>query len=311
MDLRNLAGESATPPPISYYPNSGSSRLDPRVDSQSRSDPSARMANQQPSPQSYKTPRDYQRAAPGYYDNVSRTPVAYESPSAPSGGVNRYDNTANSTPSRSAVSGYNDGNAIDVRRRNSIPRKQVGGTTHTPSASMTSASPKPAGFSAEGREQQAPPVPQHDMPLSQQARHQEYSPELQQYRSSPGQMHSKTPSTQQNIYGDSSYSPQSFRHDPPQSQRDGLPSQKTSRQGSPGVGQQYNYPYDTQSSSRRGDHSDYTRDGNPVGYVAPLSIPSRHAPRDPAKGPAAEDIVERAKTNTYDTEVIEKIAPGQ
>lgn len=306
-----LAGGSATPPPISYYPNSGSSRLDPRVDSHFQDDPSARIVNQSSSQQPYGTPRNYQRATPGYYDNASRPPMAAESRSAPPEDMNHYDSTANSTPSRGPGSGYNDGNTIDVRRRDSIPRKQIGNTTHTPSASVTSASPRSAGFPAEGRDQQAPPVPQHDLSLSQQARHQDDSAETQQYRSSPRKTHSKMPSTQKNRYDDSSYGSKSSMHDPQQLQRDGLSYQDASHQEVSGAGQQYTYPYETQSTSRRGEYSGYTSDGHHDGYVAPLSVPLKHASKDPARGPAAEDIVERAKTNTYDTEVIEKIAPGQ
>lgn len=225
--------------------------------------------------------------------------------------MSRYDNIANSTPSKSTSNRCNDDNNIDVRRRSSIPRKQIGSTTHTPSASVTSTSPKLAGFSAEGREQPAPPVPQHDMPLSQQARHQDYSPEPEQYRSSPTQAHSKMPSTQQNIYGDSSYRPTSAEHDPLKYQREGLPSRDVSRQGKSGAGREYSHPYETQSTSPLRDYSDYTPDVHHDSYVAPLYVRSKHTSKDPARGLAAEDIVERAKTNTYDTEVIEKIAPGQ
>jgi len=310
-NLRIVAGGSATPPPISYYPNSGLGRLDPRVDSRSRSDHGARMVNQQPSQQPYKPPHNYQRAAPGYYENTSRTPMAAENSSTWPEDTDDYDNTANSTPSRGPGSGYNDGNAIDVRRRNSIPRKQIGSTTHTPSASVTSASPRSAGFSAEGRDQQAPPVPQHDRPLSQQPRHLDYSADTQQYSSSPRQAHSKMPSTQNNRYGDSSYGPKPSRYDPQQLYRNGPPSQEASHQEISEAGQQYSHPHETQSTSGRGEYSDYTPDGHHDGYVAPLTIHPKHASKDAARGPAAEEIVERAKTNTYDTDVIERIAPGQ
>ena len=304
-----MAG-SATPPPISYYPDSGLGRLDPRVDSHPRNDPSIRMVNQSAPQQQYTSPTNYQRGGPGYYDHASRSPVAAEGSNMRPKDTGPYDHTAKSVPPRGSSNGYNENNDLDVRRRESIPRKQIGSSAHTPSSSVTSASPNTAGFPAQSRGQQAPPVPQHDMPLSQQSRYQDPSAATQQYSSSPRQAHHNMPSSQQSRYQDSTLGRQQYNYNPHQTQRDVPLSREGGNQEPSGAAQQYTHSRQRQSTTSRGEYSDYGSGEQQDGYVAPLAVRSKQTPRNMAREPAAEEILERAKTNTYDTEVIEKIAPG-
>ena len=73
--LTHLSLGGATPPPISYYPGSGSgsSRIDPRVDSPSRNDPTIRTVNQadqrQTSPYYGKQDTSAPQQNSGFYSN--------------------------------------------------------------------------------------------------------------------------------------------------------------------------------------------------------------------------------------------------
>lgn len=267
------------------------------------------MVNAPTPHQPYKTPNNYQRGGPGYYDKASRPPTAAEGLSARPKDVNRHDNTGGLVGGFDR--GHNDSNETDVRRRDSIPRKQVSTSGHTPSGSVTSGSPTTAWPSTESWDQQAPPVPQHYMPLSQQPRYQAPTAAPHQHSSSSRQTQSNVPSRQQDRHEEppprtssSTYKPQQLKHSMPHSQH-------ASHQDSPSPTQQYDHARSAQSPSQHEVHPDYALDRQYDGRVAPLAIRSKHASKNVARGPAPEDVVERAKTNTYDTEVIEKIAPGQ
>ena len=305
------AGASATPPPISYYPTSGSARLDPRVDSHPHNDPSIRMVDQPGSQQAFKSPTNYQRAGPGYYDSASRSPRTADNYRSRPQHASQYDSAGDATPVRSSSQDYNDNSDFNIRRRDSIPRKQIGSFAHTPSSSVTSTSPATAGFPTERRDQQAPPVPQHDRPISQQPGYQH--PPVATYEHNPSSRHADNniPSSPPRRSQKPQLQKQNSPYNPQQSPSAALSPRDPSLQHPVGAGQRSYYPRHTEDLTHNGEYLDGGSRTRQDEYVAPLAVHSKPRSRDVGRGPAAEEVVERAKTNTYDTEVIEKIAPGR
>ena len=305
------AGASATPPPISYYPTSGSARLDPRVDSHPREDPSIRMVDQPGSQQAFKSPTNYQRAGPGYYDSASRSLRNADKYRSRGQHASQYDSAGDTTPIRSSSQEYNDNPESNIGRRGSIPRKQVGSYAHTPSSSVTSTSPATAGFPTERRDQQAPPVPQHDKPLSQQLGYQHPSTATYEYNPSPryadNNMHSSPPGRPQKPRVQKQNSPYNSQQSPSTV----LSPRESSLQHPVGAGQRSTYPRHTEELTQDGEHLDGGSRTRQDEYVAPLAVRPKPRSRDEGRSPTAEEVVGRAKANTYDTEVIEKIAPGR
>ena len=313
--LRLVARGKPTSSPASYYPSSGSRTIDPRVDSPPRNDPGTRAVNQPASQQQYQLPSNYQRSGAGYYDNDSRSPTnAQGSPIRPRD-QNNNSPMVNSVPPRGSSSHYTDTDDSDIRRRDSIPRKQVGSSLHTPSTSVTSASASVPGAFPEAGDQQAPPVPQHDRPLSQQPRYHAPSASRQQYDASPQQAYDSAPSPQQAKYQEPKmetqnpyYGSQQTTFQPPATRQD-------TYQRSVEPAKQFSYPNQTGSSTRNGEYPNHgvraAKDRRQNDYVAPLAVRPKETTSSNARDLGGNEIVERAKTNTYDTEVIEKIAPGQ
>ena len=163
---------------------------------------------------------------------------------------------------------FNDVEGDGVRRRSSIPRKQVGSSGHTPTPTPAKPlqSPVSTSYNERSSNHSLPPLPKHDGYSRQH-------PAYEESRSTP--QYSQSP--QQPRYQSS----REFSH----------PSE---------VPQALNY--------NRGGTS-YEDNISPK---APPLFP-RAQPTSGGNAPnvAAQDIVHRAKTNTKDTEVIERIAPGK
>ena len=168
------------------------------------------------------------------------------------------------------VSGdLNDVDGDRVRRRSSIPRKQVGSSGHTPTP--TPAKPLQSTVSPSYNERSSnhslPPLPNTDEHTRQHPAYQESQP-TSQYSQSPKQ-----------------------------------PRYRSSRE--------YSHPSEVPQALNynRGGTSYENSTSSPK--APPLFPRAQPASGGNAPNIAAQDIVNRAKTNTKDTEVIEKIAPGK
>lgn len=192
-----------------------------------------------------------------------------------------------------------------MRRRDSIPRKQVGSSTHTPSASVTSTSPHVPGSFAEDVDLEAPPVPQHDRPLSQQ-------PEYQQYNTSPEQVYGHKPLPEHGRYQERALETRNHHG----------ASQQPPSQITPSRGARHQQPWEDANESTYSPSTEHRvqprefpgrgpKDQRGDDYIAPLAVRSKRASTDYAAQPSGNDVVERTNSNTYDTEVIEKVAPGK
>ena len=182
-----------------------------------------------------------------------------------------------SSPNPRVSGNFSDVDEAKAARRASIPRKQVGTSGHTPHSSITS-SPVSSNYPSQAPTQPPPPVPKHrDLPTEQ--------PAYQNLRSPTHESTSPQDSRYYNAYND----------DP----------QNTNRNAQ----QQYQEPSAVpQGLNYRGGNRDQSDDFQskapplfPRAEPVPKGLPSRSAP---------QDIVQRAQTNTKDTEIIEKIAPG-
>ncbi|KAL8822206.1 MAG: hypothetical protein Q9191_007053 [Dirinaria sp. TL-2023a] len=147
----NAGSDSAAPSPISYYSPSGPGRLDPRVDRHPQTGLGGQNVNRQKAHQ--------------------QLPSTYGSPSASAGGYSgRYDEQyqnapGSQVPTRGFSEDVDDAGERDRRRRDSIPRKQIGTSAQS---STSPVSRDTAGLPAQSPTQRGPPVPQHDVHLSQQ-----------------------------------------------------------------------------------------------------------------------------------------------
>ena len=216
------------------------------------------------------------------YEQPSRTPTAhqgYDQVLPRDSSANQgYGQASKSPTTNQRMSGvFSDVDEEKAARRASIPRKQVGTSGYAPSSSATS-SPVSANYSIQEPSQPPPPVPKH-------------------------QNH---PSQQQPAYQD---------------------AQSATTQRAPAQQSKYNNARNQPQYDTRNQHSQYqdpsvvppglnyngnSNQGNNSQSRAPPLVPrAHHASSGTATKPAAQDIVERAKTNTRDTEVIEKIAPGK
>ena len=269
------------------------------------------MIDQPGSPQAFKAPTNYQRAGPGYYDSASRSPRTADNYRSRPQHASQYDSAGDATPVRSSSQDYNDNSDFDIPRRDSIPRKQIGSFAHTPSSSVASTSPATAGFPTERRDQQAPPVPQHDRPLSQQPGSQHPSAATYEYNPSPrygdNNMHSSPPGRSQKPQWQKQNSP----YTPQQSPSAVFSPRESGLQHPVGAGQRSTYPRHAEESMQDGESLDGGSRTRQSEYVAPLAVRPKRRSRDVGRSPAAEEVIERAKANTYDTEIIEKIAPGR
>ncbi|KAL8783005.1 MAG: hypothetical protein Q9195_009510 [Heterodermia aff. obscurata] len=308
MSLKNDTNDhSATPPPIPFYGGSGSasSRIDPRVDSIPRNDPKVRMVNQvgqqldSPSyaktdvtpHQRYPTAYDDQGISQSYaqpsrsprgiqnYDQASRSPrghQGYDQNSVADQGYVQASGVSSRNPQ--AGGGFGDVDEAKAARRASIPRKQVGTSGHTPNSSITSSSPISSNYPSQTPTQPPPPVPKHrDLPTEQPA-YQNLRPPLQE-----------------------SASPQDFRYY--DAQKEPQYNNRTAQQqhqDSSAIPQGLNYGRGTR------DQADHFQS-----KALPLFPRAQPASEGLASRSGPQDIVQRAQTNTKDTEVIEKIAPGK
>ena len=304
--LTSVDDLSATPPPIPYYGGSasGSSRIDPRVDSIPSTDPKIRMVNQVGqqinSPSYTNTGETSQQRYPSAYDDQSAS-QPYAQPSSSPRGIHSYEPAQRSprdnhvydqspvanrgygqalggSPKPRVGGSFSDVDEAKAAKRASIPRKQVGTSGHTPNSSITSSSPISSSYTSQIPTQPPPPVPKHrDLPTE--------SPAYQNLRSSPQE----------------SVSPQDPRH---------YDTQNEPRYNSRNPQQHYQDPSVVPQGLNYGRG---TRDQTDHLQSKPLPLFPRAplAPENVDSVSTPQDIVQRAQTNTKDTEVIEKIAPGK
>lgn len=304
--LTSVDDLSATPPPIPYYggSGSGSSRIDPRVDSIPSTDPKIRMVNQvgqQIDSPSYANTggNSHQRYPSAYDDQGASQPYAQPS-SSPRGIQNHepasrsprgnqgydggsvanqaYGQASGGSPNPRVGGSFSDVDEAKAAKRASIPRKQVGTSGHAPNSSITSSSPVSSSYTSQTPTHPPPPVPKHrDLPTEQ--------PAYQNLRSSPQE----------------SASPKDPGHYDAQNER---------RYHSRNAHQQYQDPSVVPQGLSYGrgirDQTDHRQS-----KTLPLFPRIQPAPEGGTSRSAPQDIVQRAQTNTKDTEVIERIAPGK
>ena len=305
--LTLIDDHSATPPPIPYYggSGSGSNRIDPRVDSTPGNDAKIRMVNQVgqqiDSPSYGKTGGNPQPRYPSAYDGQGAGQPYAQPPKSPRGvhnyesapriprGIQGYDqnsvvNQGNGqtlggySPDPGASSNFSDVDEAKAAKRASIPRKQVGISGQTPNPSNTSSSPVSSNYPSQAPTKPPPPVPKHrDLPTEQ--------PAYRNLRSSPQE----------------SASPQDSGYYDAQNE---LPSNSRNAK------QQYQDPSVVPQGLNNGrgtrDQADRFQS-----KALPLFPRAQPASEGVASRSTPQDIIQRAQTNTKDTQVIEKIAPGK
>lgn len=156
LNINNDTGADSATPPISYYSPSGSGRLDPRVDRHPQTGLGRQSVDRQKAYQQSPSPYGNPSATAGGYSD--RYDESYQHASGSPTHTNRLREDINDTPER------------DRRRRDSIPRKQVGTFAQSPTSPV---SRDTAGWPAQSPTQRGPPVPQHDVHLSQQTQRQD------------------------------------------------------------------------------------------------------------------------------------------
>ena len=307
--LTSIGG--ATPPPISFYPGSasGSGKLDPRVDSAPRNEPSLRMVNHSshqsdsstygrkgagaqqqflPSADNQRMSHNYGQASRepipkprshgDFKPTRSQPPAIQNSSKKGSGGLTQgYDEALRSLVSDPRSSGgFRDVDESKATKRGSISRKPVGTSGWASSPSRTTTSPGSANYQEPISADAPPPVPKHDS----------YSRDPNVPRSLP----QRSSHPQGLDYATTTSNPRS----------DNLVQQQKFQDPS-AVPQGLNFARGTTTQ----------RNNNSPSPAPPLF--PRAQPPSSTTGPmsAAQNIVDRAKTNTKDTEVIERIAPGK
>ena len=213
------------------------------------------------------------------YEQASRSPRGNQGYGQNSVAHQGYGQAPGGSSHHPRVSGsFGDVDEAKAARRASIPRKQVGTLGHTPTSSITSSSPISSNYPSQTPSQPPPPVPKHrDLPTEQ--------PAYQNLRSSP----QESASPQDSRYHNAQQEPQYNNRTAQQQYQD--PS---------AIPQGLNYGRGIR------DQGDHLQPKAP-----PLFPRAQPAPEDLASRSAPQDIIQRAHTNTKDTEVIEKIAPGK